>query len=302
MAKETFYFPHDFEPMSDPKMQALVGEHGADGYAIFWRVVEMLHSDDDHRLECKLYVYAGIAQQFKLDIETVRIVLNYAITVCELFTSDGQTFWSERVFRNFEKREEIKEKKSRAGKASAEARKKAAEQAQIETPVEQNPTPVEQCLTEPNKGKEIKEKEIKVKEYKKILLSEIVISDFPSLNPEHVDIAKAFQTLFRVNLQEAGTPTTTVDRAKGTAIDDVRLMIETDKYTLEDLRDVYAFLRKDQFWKSNILSTSKLREQMPKLKLKMHNGTTANRTIGKEAATSWNQLAEILTDGFGQRD
>lgn len=301
MAKETYYFPHDFEPMSDPKLQALVGEHGSNGYGLFWCVVEMLHSDYNHRLECKPYVYAGIAQKMKVDADTVQAVLTYATKVCELFVTDGKTFWSERVFRNFEKREEIKEKKSRAGKASAEARRKAAEQAQTEAAVEQNSTPVERCSTEPNKVKEIKVKESKVKEYKRILLSEIDISDFPNLNPEHVDIAKAFQALFRVNIQEAGTPTTTVDRTKGTAIDDVRLMIENDKYTIEDLRDVYAFLQKDQFWKSNILSTSKLREQMPKLKLKMHNGTTANRTIGKEAATSWNQLAEILTDGFSKR-
>ena len=41
--KETFYFQHDYEPTSDPKMQALVGEYGAAGYGVSWSIIEMLH-------------------------------------------------------------------------------------------------------------------------------------------------------------------------------------------------------------------------------------------------------------------
>lgn len=141
-------------------------------------------------------------------------------------------------------------------------------------------------------------KEKNTKEYKKLLLSEINADNFPELNPEHIEIAKSFQGLFQSNLQEAGAATTIVDRAKGTAIDDVRLMLENDKYTITDLRDVYLFLQRDAFWKQNILSTSKLRERLPQLKLKMYNGT--NRSNTKEA-TSWNELAEILHAGFAAR-
>ena len=50
MAKETFYFSHDYSCINDPKIQALIGKHGAKGYGIFWRIVEMLHEDPDHRL------------------------------------------------------------------------------------------------------------------------------------------------------------------------------------------------------------------------------------------------------------
>lgn len=135
---------------------------------------------------------------------------------------------------------------------------------------------------------------INIKQYKKLLLSEIKISDFPNLNVDYFKIALAFIELFRTNLIEAGASTRNVDRAKGTCIDDIRLIIEVDKYTIEDLREAYTFLKKDAFWKQNILSTSKLREQMDKLKLKIHGKT---RKPNQEA-TSWGELAEILRDGF----
>ncbi|NCU33453.1 MAG: hypothetical protein EOM23_11125 [Candidatus Moranbacteria bacterium] len=132
--------------------------------------------------------------------------------------------------------------------------------------------------------------------YKYNLLSEIKISDYTQLNPDYIEIAKSFVELFRNNLIEAGASTRNVDKAKGTCIDDIRLMIETDGYTIDDLREVYSFLKKDAFWKQNILTTSKLRKQMDKLKLKIHGEHGQTGKPGKEG-TSWNELAQIVS-GF----
>lgn len=144
-------------------------------------------------------------------------------------------------------------------------------------------------IHQPNTRK-YKLKNIRTKEYKKYILSEINSDDFPELNKEYLEITKAFHSLFRNNLIEAGASTTIIDRAKGTWIDSIRLMIEADGYTVEDLRDVYKFLQKDAFWKQNILSTSKLREQMHKIKLKIKNGNSKTRE-----ATSWEELAEVVS-------
>lgn len=144
-------------------------------------------------------------------------------------------------------------------------------------------------IHQPNTRKH-KLKNIRTKEYKKYILSEINSDDFPELNKEYLEITKAFHSLFRNNLIEAGASTTIIDRAKGTWVDSIRLMIEADGYTVEDLRDVYKFLQKDAFWKQNILSTSKLREQMHKIKLKIKNGNSKTRE-----ATSWEELAEVVS-------
>lgn len=139
-------------------------------------------------------------------------------------------------------------------------------------------------------------KNIRSKEYSKLYLSEIKISDLPDNFEKYFEVAKSFQMLFKNNLIEAGASTKKIDSAKGTWINDIRLMIESDGYNLGDLREVFAFLQKNAFWKKNILSTSKLREQMDKLKLEI-NGTHSRNS---KEGTSFEQLARIIQEsGIG---
>ena len=157
MKKETFYFPHDYEPTSDPKIQALIGKHGSSGYGIYWRIIEMLHSDPDHKLQFKEYLFLAIAKQMLTNAEQIKSIIDYCIVPCELFISDDTCFWSNRVNDNISLRTQLSEKRSNAGKASAEKRKKL-------TRVEHVLTCVEQIPTKERKEKESKEEEIKEKE------------------------------------------------------------------------------------------------------------------------------------------
>lgn len=126
MSKESFYFPHDYDPTGDPKMQALLGEFGGTGYGVFWRVIEMMHSDSEHKLPLKQYIYLAIAKQMLTNAEQIQAIINYCINPCELFISDDAFFWSNRVNDNFNKRAQISEVRSVAGKAGAIAKQKLA--------------------------------------------------------------------------------------------------------------------------------------------------------------------------------
>ena len=139
MSKEAFYFPHDYEAIGDPKLQALVGEFGAVGYGVFWRIIEMLHSDQDHKLPLKQYIFIAIAKQMLTSAEQIEAIVKQNIEVYELFNSDGQYFWSDRVNRNFELRAQLSEKRAIAGRLGAIAKQK---------------------LAKPSKEKKRKEKEI----------------------------------------------------------------------------------------------------------------------------------------------
>ena len=161
--KDTYYFSHDYNPTSDPKIQALIGEYGAVGYGLYWRIVEMLHEEGTHKLPCKNYIYLALAKQMSLDVDTVELVINCCIELCELFNSDGIMFWSERVLRNIGKRNEISTKRSEAGKRSAELRKSSASDEQNSTNVEQVSTSVQQNPTKERKVKENKVNENKEK-------------------------------------------------------------------------------------------------------------------------------------------
>lgn len=147
MKKETFYFSHDYSCINDPKIQALIGKFGAKGYGIFWRIVEMLHEDTEHKLSLKPYVLEAIASLFKEDIKTIKEVIDYSINTCELFQKENDYIYSSRVLDNLEKRNKIKKARSEAGKKSAIARSK------------QNLTSVKQIATKENKVNESKVKE-----------------------------------------------------------------------------------------------------------------------------------------------
>ena len=135
MAKAgTDWFPHDYAPTSDPKIQALIGEHGATGYGLYWRITEMLHTEPEHLLPLKKYMFLAIAKQMLASAEQVEAILKFAIDVCELFKTDGTNFWSERVNRNFDDRSKISQERSIAGKKGAIAKQllKANKQTQAQ--------------------------------------------------------------------------------------------------------------------------------------------------------------------------
>lgn len=54
-----------------------------------------------------------------------------------------------------------------------------------------------------------------------------------------------------------------------------RLMTESDKFVLRDVWDVFCWANSDNFWRTNILSVSKLREKYPELKAKSGSGNSA---------------------------
>ena len=121
--KKTFYFSHDFEPTSDPKIQALISEYGGLGYGIWWRIIEMLHSDDDHKLPKKQFLFRAIAGQMKCEYVIIEEFIEFSINVLELLNTDGNYFWSNRVFKNFEQMDKEKGWRSKGGINSANARK-----------------------------------------------------------------------------------------------------------------------------------------------------------------------------------
>lgn len=150
MQKDTFYFQHDYEPTSDPKIQALIKQYDWMGYGLYWRIIEMMHSDPSHKLPKKNFIFVSLSST-KTTVETIIQFIESCIQDFELFITDGVDFWSNRVFKNIDKRNETIENKSKAGKASAEARKNS-------TPVQRRSTGVEQKATKERKGKEIKGK------------------------------------------------------------------------------------------------------------------------------------------------
>jgi len=159
----------------------------------------------------------------------------------------------------------------------------------------------------------VNEKE-KLKILNSFLLSEIKISnDSNFLNfgnhivsiseKEKVNFKTAiwFQKLFIKNLKEKNSPTATQEKAKyKNYVDPIRLMFEVDKVTQEQIKQAYEFLNsiEGEFWKQQILSTSKLREKIPQLLIQKNSSNGKQQQFAsstkKQARFSVARATEIL--------
>lgn len=132
MAKESYYFSHDYNARNDRKIAALVSEYKAAGYGIFWCACEMMH-EEGGALEMDEITYYAIAKDLNEDVNFVKSVIEKCISFFRLFTVQDGKMESSRVKTNLNKRLKISEVRTNAGKASANAR-------QMSTNVQQNST------------------------------------------------------------------------------------------------------------------------------------------------------------------
>lgn len=192
MAKDTFYFSHDYNARNDDKIKQLIRKHGMLGYGIWWAIVEDLYNNANAlRTD-----YEGIAFDLREDIKIVESVINDF----GLFQVENGFFGSTSI----EKRLDDRNSKSVKARESAHKRWNKSERNAnaMRTHSEGN-------AIKESKGNEINEiEEIKksngfflIQEFSKIFYSEnpnyepSQEKDFPALRlfAEHVS-KKLFQT------------------------------------------------------------------------------------------------------------
>ncbi|WP_158975606.1 hypothetical protein [Cellulophaga sp. L1A9] len=89
--------------------------------------------------------------------------------------------------------------------------------------------------------------------------------------------------MFIKNQKEKGASASNQEKAKFIAyVNPIRLMMENDSVSKDQLTIVFNFLKSNEgeFWKSNILSTSKLREKFNQLIMKA-NEKKSNNSSGQ---------------------
>ena len=150
MAKDTFYFSHDYNTRNDEKIKMLIRKHGMEGYGIFWSIIEDLYNNAN-ALQAD---YDGIAYDLRVQSETVKSIINDF----GLFVFDGDSFGSLSV------QNRIDERDSKSMKARQNAYKRWVKS---ETNATAMPLQCDSNAIKERKGKENKEKEIKESKVKK---------------------------------------------------------------------------------------------------------------------------------------
>lgn len=152
MAKQTYYFSHDGNARNDDRIIAVRLNHGMEGYGIYFAILERLLESSDFM---SVKDYNIIAFDLRVSAGLVKkIVEDYELFS---FSDDGKYFYSESFNRRMIPLEELRVKRSEAGKKGNAKRwnnpDDIAERSQSDIKKSQR------------KEKEIKEKENKVKGY-----------------------------------------------------------------------------------------------------------------------------------------
>jgi hypothetical protein len=267
------YYLHDSTAFSDEKVTLLYLEFGFEAVGLFYVILEKLALQEQPVNEMVLKSQLNIKKRLQKQLDFM-----YKIGI--LSVNNGDVF-NENLL-NFSKKYQIKKEKTR--ERVSEWRKNQQDK--------ENVTRYKQ-VRNTDKDKISKDK---INKYKDTLLSELKNSDFE--DPQYFEITMAFYELFKKNLQESGASIVKLEKAKGKWIDSIRLLIEQDKNDIDSVRTVFAYLQKDEFWKKNILSTSKLREQFEKLLMNARANEKIKRN-NQQPATSDEELKAVLRKHFG---
>jgi hypothetical protein len=116
MPKDAYYFSHDCNAKDDPKCVALIEQLGLEGYGIYWVLIEILRDQPEYKYPLSLI--PAIARKYNTTAEKIKVVVN----AYGLFVIDENDFFSPSLINRMETFEELRLKKSLAGKKGNEIR------------------------------------------------------------------------------------------------------------------------------------------------------------------------------------
>jgi hypothetical protein len=205
MAKDTYYFSHDYNARNDRKIAALVKDHKSSGYGVYWATCEMMH-EESGSIEFDELTINSLAKDMNEEAEFISKILNDCVEKYRLFTkqtkqNEAENFasllQSNRIIRNLDSKKEKKEIKAKAGALggikSGESRNKQKELKQNEA---------ERSTASQNEPNKIKENKSKVNN--KGFNTMPVLSDFNGLPDQYK--TSAYEILYitkRIKISEA---------------------------------------------------------------------------------------------------
>ena len=119
--KDSLYMKHDLNAFQDDKIIWMRSEYGAEGYGLYWMLNEFLRN----QAECKAVVTRIHAIAFTLNVDTDKLqsFVNDCIDKYELYSSDGESFWSERMVSDKQHLDDVRQKRVENGRQGGRPRK-----------------------------------------------------------------------------------------------------------------------------------------------------------------------------------
>lgn len=270
------FFGHDTDAFFDKNMRKVVKIFGAPAYAVYWYCLENVGRQiDPDNLTFELDADSEIiALDLQLDSRDVDRILQ-AFVGLGMFECEGEVLTVKKMARRiqlhqfgYKKREEVKQKLDEI-KAILDGKN-----------IDRTCTEHVSYMECHDKGKEIKGNEIK--DNKDLFVEEKSPTKKKpkfTFSEEHMKFAKYMhQKILEV-----------MPRAKEPNFEkwahEIRLAANALDVSLTDLWNVFIWANADGFWKTNILSPSKLRDKFPQLEVKKNEASKSNGGQSTPSAT-----------------
>ncbi|WP_057813744.1 Lin1244/Lin1753 domain-containing protein [Companilactobacillus futsaii] len=262
------YFSHDSNARNSSKMLQVRMKYGAEGYGIYFMLLERLRDEDDYK---SVKDYNAIAFDLRVDASIIKAVVeDFGLFV---FTDDGKYFYSEGFNKRMAFKDEKSKRRSEAGKKGAQKRwankdPRENDSNSMAKPSDQNSNTKAMPLhTDSKESKVNKSKVNKSKVNKSNKDSHDSKPAKRVYDPDDINLKLANYLLTKIRERNSSIYPTDSKNPPDTQkwANDIRLMHERDARSYDDIKRIIEWCQQDSFWQNNILSASKLRKQFGKL-------------------------------------
>lgn len=232
--KDAYFFSHDCNARNDPKILALRSVYGAEGYGVYFMLVEILREQPDYKLAVNKYIWSTLAMQMQVEASKLEQIINDCCTEFSengntLLVNDGEYLYSASLLRRMGKVDDI-----------SNLRREAARKRWENKPCKTSGNS-DGCSDDANAGheqskeKKSKEKQSKAEQRKE---KQNIFSDFACGDADLLSALQGFEEM-RVKIKKPMT-----DQAKK------RLLTELEKLAPGDRETQIAILHQseDRCW------------------------------------------------------
>lgn len=157
MSKETYYFSHDSNALTDTKILNMRADYGLEGYGLYWVIIEMLRNEENYKLSLNKNTYRAIKTLTNTTIDIEKFIKD-CIEDYELFTQNDEKFYSNSLLTRMLEYERKKETNKKNGMLGGRPKKTEMKPNGFENETQKNQNKEKENKEKENKKNEIKEK------------------------------------------------------------------------------------------------------------------------------------------------
>ena len=192
--KDAYFFSHDCNARNDPKILALRSVYGAEGYGVYFMLVEILREQPEYRLSVNKYIWNTLAMQMQVEASHLEQIITdccteFAENGSTLLVNDGEYLYSASLLRRMGKVDDISNLRREAAQKRWKNQPCKADDGSGASTSNAN---AEQTDANKRKAKQSKEKQSKAEEKK---AKETIFADFASGDADLLSALQGFEAM-----------------------------------------------------------------------------------------------------------